>query len=737
MSVMGIEELLAQARRLQAAHQFHQSAQLYKQILAQHPNHPEALLGLGNTALQNKDFRAATQWLERLLTIIGPKKQLLTTLSMAHSNCGSRLSKTTALPAALLHFQRALKLDPHNRLAWRNLALTQLQLAQSQAAVVSARQATMLDLRDNEARLLLARALLAHHQHPAGLGLLNILSSLHLSDDVAIGVAEQWLICHRPALAWTLLERQLTLSTDPGALASRVLAWARRHGENWQAAQWLRRWFRQNRPTEKQYLDFARTLARAGEARKAATVYQKVLATHPGSWQAKLGATLTLPVVYQDIHHLAAVRGRFTKGLETLKNWRPAFSPPLEDLLWSNFLLAYQGLDDLSLQRNYGDWLHYWTSRAHQAPNQIHPQSSRPCRIGFVSSSFRDCTVGHYFGRWPEALRQGGFEVIVYQLGPEYDHHTHLIANSASKFCHLKGNVSNCAAQIAADQLDALIYPELGMDARVLVLAALRLAPLQCCAWGHPVTSGLPTMDAYFSCAAMEPPQAQAHYREQLVLLPGLGTHYPEPPQPPAASRRELGLPENRTLYLLPQSPFKIHPDSDTLVAQVLAEDTQGLLILFTGQDRRVTEKLLKRLQLALAGAGADPKRQLLLLPVMPRSRYLQINRCCDLMLDTPHWSGGNTALDALSSGLPIIAFPSAYMRGRQSMAMLTLLELPELIAHNGEDYVTKALQYGRNKAVNRTLRAQILARRKHLFEQKEPLEAVTNFFRSLEDGPH
>ncbi|QBQ53540.1 tetratricopeptide repeat protein [Nitrosococcus wardiae] len=730
---MGIKELLARARRLQATHRFNESAQLYTQILAKHPNHPDALLGLGNAALQNRDFGGATQWLERLLKVIGPKKQLLTTLSMAHSNCGSRLFETAALPSALTHFQRALKLDPHNKLAWRNLALTQLHLGQLQAAVVSARQATLFDLRDHEAHLLLARALLANHQRPAGLGLLSILSNLPLPDELAIGVAEQWLLCQQPDPAWALLERQRSRSTDPSTLASRIITLARRHGENWQAAQWLRHWLKQNHANDKQSLGFARALARAGEARQAIAVYQKTLTANPSSWQAKLGSALTLPVIYQNAHHLARVRDRFAKGLETLKNWQPASPPLLEDLLWSNFLLAYQGFNDLSLQRDYGDWLHHWASRAQDSPPQVDTKRWRPRRIGFVSSSFRNCTVGHYFGRWPGALRQAGFEVIVYQLGPHRDHHTQTVANSASKFCYLNQDLASCATQIAEDQLDALIYPELGMDTRVLVLAALRLAPLQSCAWGHPITSGLPTMDIYFSCTTMEPPEGQRHYREQLVPLPGLGTSYPAPPQPPAAGRRELGLPENHTLYLLPQSPFKIHPETDPLVAQVLAEDTQGVLVLFTGQDRRVTDKLLSRLQTALTKAGADPKRQLLLLPTMPRSRYLQINRCCDLILDPPHWSGGNTALDALSTGLPIITLPSAYMRGRQSTAMLTLLELPELIAPNGEGYVTQALQYGRNKAANETLRAQIFTRQKRLFEQKEPLKALTSFFCSLE----
>ncbi|KFI23345.1 O-linked N-acetylglucosamine transferase family protein [Nitrosococcus oceani] len=729
---MGIEKLLAKARQLQAANRVQEGAQIYRQILTKHPNHSAALLGLGNTALQSKDFTAAIQWLERLLAVIGPKKELLTTLSMAHSNCGSRLFENVMLPQAHAHFRRALELDPRNRLAWRNLVLAQLQQGHHQAAVASARQASILDPRDHEIRLLLARALLANQQHPAGLGLLAILTNIPLPDEIALGVAEQWLLYHQPQRAWALLERQQNISADPKALISRMMILARRHGENWQAAQWLRRWLKRHSAQEKQWLAFARALDRAGEARKAMTVYQHILTANPDAWQARLGAALTLPVVYHDRQHLATTRSRYRKELQALKEWQPASPPWLEDLLWSNFFLAYQGGNDVSLQRDYGDWLHHWASRALDAPSPVRCKHSTPRRIGLVSSAFRDCTVGHYFGRWPGALGQGGFEVIVYQLGPKRDHHTQLVADSASKFRYLDGRLASCATQIAADRLDALIYPELGMDARLLVLAALRLAPFQGCAWGHPVTSGLPTMDVYFSCATMEPPEARTHYRERLLSLPGLGTSYPAPPEPPPADRNDLGLPEKRTLYLLPQSPFKIHPDADALVAQLLAEDRQGMLVLFTGQDRRVTDKLLTRLGAALTQAGADPERQLLLLPTTSRARYLQINRCCDLMLDTPHWSGGNTALDALGSGLPLIALPSTYMRGRQSAAMLNLLELPELVAQDAGDYVRKVLQYGRDKAANQALRVRILARRNRLFDQQAPLDALTAFFKSL-----
>ena len=62
----------------------------------------------------------------------------------------------------------------------------------------------------------------------------------------------------------------------------------------------------------------------------------------------------------------------------------------------------------------------------------------------------------------------------------------------------------------------------------------------------------------------MEPADAAHHYTERLLTLPGLGTRYLSPDIPARAKRAALGLPPRGTLYLIPQSLFKLHPDNDS-----------------------------------------------------------------------------------------------------------------------------------------------------------------------------
>ena len=86
-------------------------------------------------------------------------------------------------------------------------------------------------------------------------------------------------------------------------------------------------------------------------------------------------------------------------------------------------------------------------------------------------------------------------------------------------------------------------------------------------------------------------------------------------------------------------------------------------------------------------------------------------------MVDTLHWSGGNTSLDALACSLPVVTLPGTYMRGRQSAGMLSLLGIPELIARDRADYVVLASRLITEPAWRRSLAERIRAAQDRLFD--------------------
>jgi CRISPR-associated protein Csy1 len=238
------------------------------------------------------------------------------------------------------------------------------------------------------------------------------------------------------------------------------------------------------------------------------------------------------------------------------------------------------------------------------------------------------------------------------------------------------------------------------------------------------VTSGQATIDGFISCAEMEPPHAAMHYAERLLQLPGIGTSYRRMTIPDRVPRARFGLPDDRALLLCPQSLFKVHPDNDALFAAVLAANPRALLVMFDGRHPRVTDLFVTRITRAFDAHGVAARERLIVLPPLPHDDYLRVNLACDAMIDTLHWSGGNTSLDALACGLPLVTLPGEFMRSRQSAAMLRLAGVPELIARDRDDYLSIARRLVEDGAWRARLRAGIRDGGDALFDTQAPLQA-------------
>lgn len=639
------------------------------------------LLALGvNAALRAGELERACGWLEQLQAAQPQQAQFTRLLSSTHNNLGSRRWAAGDLSGASAGFAQALSVWPDNPEALFNRARLAIHARQQARALVDLDRLLTLRPQDRATALLRAETRIA-------------LGADDPQAELLAAVGPEGLRAIDP------LRMALALADGGASDAAVALALQR------------------SAPTELLGIaDVAYRLAENSAAAAAREVYAHV-ATLAGrrapALYAQIAAQLSLPQVSADAAAMAGAREAFSAGLDALEQ---AFSaatlratdPLLEQLAWSNQLLAYQGHDDRALVTRYAGLLERG-AQAFAPELRERPRGSGRAqrRIGFVSGAFRNSTIGAYFARWIESTTRAGHETVVVQLPPAWDATTERIGASASRLLRPQGSLRELAQQIRAQSLDLLIYPDLGVDGRISVLAALRLAPRQVMAWGHPSTFGLSTIDAMFSCAAMEPAQAQTHYTEHLLTLPGIGTDYLRPAPSPPIAREALGLPTGRC-YLVPQSPSKVHPDIDAVLAAIAASDVDGMIVLFRG-DRPGTTRLLRdRLAQALRAAGADPQRQLCFLPMTDRPRFLAICGASSVMVDTPHWSGGNTSIDALLSGLPVVALQGTLMRGRQSAAMLERLGIPELVCSEPAAQLKQALAVACDDDYRRSLRARI-----------------------------
>ena len=480
-----------------------------------------------------------------------------------------------------------------------------------------------------------------------------------------------------------------------------------------------------------------------GDTQGALDVLGLAIRRAPDDLRAAVSERLMLPQVYEDTDDVARWRERYAEGMSDLERrvetWVPKASEVF-DLNRNNFLLAYQGEDDRELQRRYSAFLARLAGHARpewRAGRPMRFTGGRRLRVGFVGGLFRDCTAGRYFERWITRLDPARFERFVYHTSPISDAFTRRIQDASEHFTTLRSAPVEIAARIYADELDVLVQPEVGMNAYTYVLAALRLAPVQCAGWGHPVTTGSDAVDAFLTCGPMEPPDGESHYVERLVRLPGLGVSYSMPePQPPIA-HEQLGLPADRRLYLCAQSLFKVHPEMDDLLADVIAHDPDGTLVFFQAMGRHATENLAGRLQRAFARRGIPPRAQLKFLPRLESGAFRRVLATADVVLDTVRWSGGNTSIDAFAAGVPVVTLPGRFMRGRQTAAMLELMGIAELVASSPSDYVAKAVDIAKDRDRNTALRRAIVERRGVLFDQQAPIEALSEALLRLGSGRH
>ena len=276
-------------------------------------------------------------------------------------------------------------------------------------------------------------------------------------------------------------------------------------------------------------------------------------------------------------------------------------------------------------------------------------------------------------------------------------------------------------------QPDLVLYPEIGLEISTQWLACQRFAPVQVALWGHPVTTGLSSIDAFISNDAMEPSDAQRFYTERLVRLPGFGHGF----VPDERHARHLARPCVRTDgsvdILCTQSAFKLLPEQDELFARVLQGVPNARLHLLPHPNPKVREHLLERMAPALQKHGADPAR-IVVHPLMPFEDWLALAANCAFHLDSLGFSGGMTSFDLCAIGLPAITLPGQIMRSRQTGTMMQAMDLPELVATNPDDYVAKAIALAHDLPRCQALAHLIRERSNRLWNGGDVVEALNRF---------
>ncbi len=482
------------------------------------------------------------------------------------------------------------------------------------------------------------------------------------------------------------------------------------------------------------HLNLGQMLKDRGDGEAAKFELNAALMLDPSDVAAELAVCMAeLPLTYVDPAEVEACRARYAARLETLiagyeRQPRPeAYAAAIGSS--QPFYLAYQGQNDRELQARYGGFL--CRVMADHQPSASPPPLPGPgerIRVGIVSAFFRAHSNWKIPIRgWLKALDRNRFEVVGYHTAAVRDGCTDEAETLCDRFVTGPMAADAWRERILADAPHVLIYPEVGMDSTSVRLACQRLAAVQCASWGHPETTGLPTIDAFLSSDLMEPPGAQDHYTERLVRLPGLGVYLePTEDEPEAVSRAELGLKDDAVVFWCAQSLPKYLPEYDDLFPRI-AEALPAAQFVFIGLPKRseAEERFLQRMEAAFARRGLDFGDHAVVLPRMSKAQYLGAVALSDVLLDSPGWSGCNSTLESLVAELPIVTVEGPLMRGRHTAAMLKVMGLERLIARDLDGYVATALGLGADPGLRQRIKAEIAARKARLYRDETCVRAL------------
>ncbi len=480
-----------------------------------------------------------------------------------------------------------------------------------------------------------------------------------------------------------------------------------------------------------------------GEYKNGRNCYRNALDVNKDYTPAKWLYRLSLPRIYASIEEIATMRSRFTDQLEALIASSPLDTEQQGKLALkgvgttTNFFLQYQGLDDLTIQKRYGKFI--CDVMAVNFPQWSMPRprprtrTNAKIHIGYITSFMYGHTVGDFLLGWLKHHSSEDFEIHCYHIGHQSDSVTKAIAASADHFRHFPiTNIEAAAQQIAADDLNIVVYPEIGMCPRAIQLAAMYLAPVQCAAFWHPVTTGLPTIDYFLSGNLLEPEDAERHYSEALIRLPNLGLCY-TPPALPAEPRSlsDFGIPPDRFVFLSSQILYKYLPQDDDLYPKIASKVPEALFVFISDKHGGITKIFKDRLHGSFKKHGLNSENYCLFMPRLSHPDFLSLHMAADVLLDTMEWSGGHTTLEALSCGLPVVTLPGRFLRGRTSYAMLKMMGVTETISTDKEDYCRIAVRLALDHAFYEKIKSAIISHITLLFNDQAFIKGLEHFYRT------
>ncbi len=332
-------------------------------------------------------------------------------------------------------------------------------------------------------------------------------------------------------------------------------------------------------------------------------------------------------------------------------------------------------------------------------------------RLGYLSSDFREHAIGYLMAEVLALHDRSRVEIFAYDCGPASNDplRQHFRATADHWVC-LNGLDDFAAAQrIAADGIQVLIDVNgYTRDARLKLLSH-RPAPVLVNWLGYPGTTGSPHHHYILADDWIIPPDHELFYSEKVLRVPCYQpNNRNREVAHPLPSRASAGLPATGFVFCCFNGLHKLTRFTFERWLLILASVPDSILWLLSS-----TPEAEANLRAHAAAKGLDPQR-LIFAPKLANPHHLARYPLADLFLDTTPYGAHTTASDALWMGVPVLTWSGRSFASRVCGSLVRSAGVPELVCQSAEEYVARAVEFGRNPTLLQPLREKLADAKQH-----------------------
>jgi protein O-GlcNAc transferase len=636
----------------------------YREALALKPDFAEAEMALGAALEELGQDEAAVASYGRALEI----HPLYADADDKLVNLLRRLERFEELADT---YRRMLETDPHNADWLNNLGAVQRKLGRFKDSAASFRRAVAADPQDA----------LAHNNLGATLRTLGQLAEAVDSYRRALDIRPNFIEAHH----------------NLGNLLSEL-------GDADSAVSSYRQALEINPDFAESLTAMGAVFQTQGKFDEAVELHQRALTIKPDYAQAhsNLGNAL------QDLGQLASSLESTRRALEL----QPDFTEAHNSLLFVHNYLADQPVPHLLAEaRRFGDVIARRARPTLAWDNP--PDPHRRLRVGFVSGDFCIHPVGYFLDGVFAALasRAASLELFCYPTRTCDDE----LSQRLKACCHAWHPVvglsdEHVAELIRDDGIDILIDLSGHTAYNRLPAFAWKPAPVQASWLGYFATTGVQAMDYLLADPWTLPASEENSFTEKIWRLPQTRLCF----TPPRADVVVSPLPALTNGYVTFGCFNNLTKMNDAVVAlwaQILNAVPASPLFL---KARQLQQASAQREVIARFAAHGIEAGRLILEDYVPRENYLAAYQQVDIALDPFPYPGGTTTVEALWMGVPVLTLAGERFLSRQGVGLMMNAGLPEWVAANSADYLTRAVAHAGDLQKLATLRAglrpQVLA---------------------------